>query len=267
MKTADLYRRIRTRKAHTATSALRMARDYIAGPFAQFQADLAAWNAQPDKRRYAPGGYENRPKLSAFYPSKESTPIDGLRDCGNVNAIFPRLFDHSGWYADTDCETLYCGQVWQLPARNGQVQYLAGYVEPASGCVVFVTYDDGTGTPEIFAGDNPGNSWDDPEALKDAARAADALAESDAETEREYRERWDEASQKSDAREEARAELKAARADARKVMAASRNTFDGAILAILRDKVIECRAGMRRAIAAIAAATDAIADVGMEGEF
>lgn len=268
----SIYRQLRARSRHyTASDAIAAARRRIAGPLAEYAAKRAAWEAEPDKRRYAPGGYANRPKYPELYltGTREPSPVDGLRDCDFVDTIFPRRFDHKGWFADSWQDSVYRAQVWQLPARNGQVQYIAGYVEPESDYLVLVTL--GNGQPEIFSGDNPGNSWDDCEALDDAARAADHLAEKNAETAREYDEKWQDASQASDERDTARDELKQARADARLAIAALRQQralgVAPMVCDMLRAKVQECRKEMRESLETIAKKTNAIASLDMQGEF
>jgi hypothetical protein len=97
--------------------------------------------------------------------------LEGLRQTGMAHDIV-RL-KHTGWYADAYCSELYCGQVWQMPARNGSPRYIAGYVEQDAEYAViesekgqFCIYDD----------------------KEEAARSADYLAEKCAERQREYSE-------------------------------------------------------------------------------
>jgi hypothetical protein len=269
METKYLYKRARSRIPYlTAKQALEKARAYIAGPLTQYHADMERWQAEGDKRRYAPGGIANRPKFPQFFACpRDPTPLDGLRDCGNVDEIFPRLFDHRGWFSDVWKEDTYRGHVWQLPARDGQCQYLAGYVEPSSGYPVLCRNDDGS--IEIFTADP--SEGDKPEGLKDAARAADSLAERNAEKEREHSERWHEAQKASEARDEARDDLRKARADASLVIAALRQQRAQGVAPmvcdLLRTKMQECRDEMRAAIESISEHTDRIESLGMQGEF
>lgn len=267
----SIYRQLRARSQHyTASDAIAAARRRIAGPLAEYAAKRAAWEAEPDKRRFAPGGAANRPKYPKLYSdsTREPSPVDGLRNCGFVDAIFPRRFDHKGWFADSWQDSVYRAQVWQLPARKGQVRYVAGYIEPESDYLLLVKLDNGQ--PEIFSGDNPGNSWGESDALDDAARAADNLAERDAETAREYDEKWQEASSANDERETAREELKTARVEARACIAALRelNAQPAALTrTVLCKQLQQWRDDMRAALETIAEKTGAIADLDMQGEF
>lgn len=269
MNTKSLYQQLRARSPHyTARDAIAAARRHIAGPLATYEAAMAAWRAQPDKRHYAAGGHANRPKFPQLYAARaEPCEVDGLRDCGFVDELFPRTVNHRGWFADDMQDEIYRGQVWQLPARNGQCQYVAGYVE-AGGYTVLARNDDGS--IELFAGDNPGNHWDKPEALKEAARAANNLAERNAEKERDHSERWTEANQASDAREEARTELSQARKEARAVVAALRE-IHGQPAALTRDvlckQLTQWRDAMRDALEVIETKTAEIANLEMDGEF
>lgn len=266
----SLYTQIRARGI-TASQAIERARHHLAGPIADYNAKLAAWQAEPDKRRYAPGGYANRPKYPQLYATRHApTPVDGLRDCGFVHDIFPRRYNHKGWYADAFQEETYCGQVWQLPAKDGQCRYIAGYIEQDSEHCVFCTYDDGT--PEIFTGDNPGEECGQSDALEDAARAADYLAQRNAERNREYSERWQEARRHNDQREDARSQLSAARADASTTIAAWRaqqkmGPLADSVCAMLRECVASARHDMQRALESIAEHTAAIGELDMTGEF
>lgn len=266
----SLYRQIRERGT-TASQAIDRARRHLAGPMADYDAKLAAWKAEPDKRQYAPGGYANRPKYPYLYTTARiPAPVDGLRDCGFVDDIFPRKFNHEGWYADAFQDAKYRGQVWQLPAKDGQCRYIAGYIDQDSEYCVFCTYDDGT--PEIFTGDNPGDQYGQSDALEDAARAADRLAERDAEREREYSEKWQEASRHDDERENVRSELSVARAEASATIAAWREQqktgpLADSLCAMLRERVASARHDMRRALRKIETHTAAICKLGMESEF
>ena len=102
-----------------------------------------------------------------------ASALSGLRDAGTAESILN--LRHSGYFADDYQDELYVGRVWQLPTRNGEPLYLAGYVERDSGYAM------------LCASNSRLETFDDP---KDAARAADGLAERNAECEREYSERW-----------------------------------------------------------------------------
>ncbi len=192
------------------------------------------------------------------YASIPSDVLDGLRDCGTVPDILGHRY--GGWYADAFQDETYTGNVWQLPARNGEPQFIAGYVEQNSGYAVL---DATRGRLTLF---------DDRE---DAARAADGLAERHAERNREHDERWQEASRHDSEREDARSELKDARMSAQANIACMRELLAigadsnaiGQTRAMLESYIAKNRANMRRAIATIERETAAIAELDMQGEF
>lgn len=208
MNIKTLYRQARARGL-AAHAALAAARRHITGPLADYEKAMTLWKAEPDKRRYAPGGSANRPKFPTFCRAPEPSPVSGLRACGFVDELFPSMADHRGWFTDTNEDSVYRGQVWKLPARAGKCVYIAGYVECDSGHVVLETYDDGS--IELFTGDNPGYGQGTSDALRDAARAANGLAKRNAEREREYSEKWQEASSLSGANDYAHGEMRAIR--------------------------------------------------------
>lgn len=74
---------------------------------------------------------------------------------------------HTGWFADTYCDDIYRGVVVQLPARNGEYNYLAGYISSDT--------DEVRLTSELY------------HDKEEAARGADHLAEKDAEESKEFR--------------------------------------------------------------------------------
>jgi len=92
--------------------------------------------------------------------------------------------DHTGHYLDEFGGETVAGVVYQLPARGGMVRYLAGYADP------YNADRDGRGpaclSMRVFESEAPESAYDQPEALRDAARAADAIAESYADDQREY---------------------------------------------------------------------------------
>lgn len=179
------------------------------------------------------GGYANIPTCA----------LDSLRSLGFIDQIkdAPRI-DHRGWFADADCSEVYRGEIWQLPARDGTPQYLAGYSEADSGYSVL---DVSRGNLTIF--DN----------LRDAIHAADHVAEHFAEEAREYSERWQEASSANDEREHARKECAAERAEYIALMRAGNSDMAD-------DRVYPRWLASLRAIIA---ASERIAELKMEGEF
>ena len=79
----------------------------------------------------------------------------------------------TGWYTrHDDCSETTSGVVYQLPARNGIPQYIAGYSDPCNDGPAVLSFD------ETF------------EDKMEAARAANRLAELMAEGSREHDEAW-----------------------------------------------------------------------------
>lgn len=113
--------------------------------------------------------------------------LAGLRDAGMAEKILG--LRHTGWFKDADASETYAGRVWQLPARDGQTQFIAGYEDKDAD---YCQLDASAGRLSIFA------------TARDAAHAADDLARIHAESEREHDERWQEASRIADEREDAR---------------------------------------------------------------
>ena len=193
--------------------------------------------------------------------------VDGWRDTGDAHELVS--LRHTGWYADEDGFTLYIGHVWQLPARDGTAQYVAGYVEQDSGLPKSIDARRATGYVVLEHDGRGLVTYDDKE---DAARAADGLAESNAEDAREYSERWNAASIADNEREDARQALSDARTEAGNVLHAWRAQQSAGPLApevcqVLRGKLEDARDDMRRALRDIASAAEKIADAGMQGEF
>ena len=199
-----------------------------------------------------------------------SDVLDGLRDCGTVPDILGNRY--GGWYADAFQDETYTGQVWQIPSRNGEAVCISGYVERDSGYAVLNATG---GRIETFCSYPGKDSCDEPDALREAARAADGLAERNAERDREYSERWQEASRHDSEREDARSELKDARMSARSALRSMRELIAARVSCdaieetrvILYMKLRRARADMRSAIATIERETAAIAELGMQGEF
>lgn len=218
------------------------------------------------------GTYSHGPTFSECgnYASIPSDVMDGLRDCGTVPDIMGSRY--GGWYADAFQDETYTGQVWQIPSRNGESVYISGYVERDSGYAVLNATG---GRIETFCSDPGKDSYDEPDALHEAARAADGLAERHAERDREYSERWQEASRHDSEREDARSELKDARMSARSALRSMRElratvkdcdaVEETRVIVIMQYR--KARNLMRRAIATIERKTAAIAELGMQGEF
>jgi hypothetical protein len=99
-------------------------------------------------------------------------PSNGLRFTGKAHDIARAegyRLDHTGWYLDDDGMGETCWSVvYQLPARNGELQYVPGHA---------TSYND-NGACLDFS--------DIKTELRDAVYASDRLAERYAEVEREY---------------------------------------------------------------------------------
>ena len=96
---------------------------------------------------------------------------EGLRFtdyCDQIN----NYIRHKGYYCDEFGDSILRGVVYQLPARKGKTQYIAGYSDPDNEGAALLNFND------IYDDEN------------DAARSADQFAEREAENQREYNEAW-----------------------------------------------------------------------------
>ena len=123
-------------------------------------------------------------------------------DCGGRNGIWDSR-ESSGWYADEDMRNLCYGRVYQLPGRNGESRFVAGYAF-SEDCGVTLDLRRIYAEPAAWfepvrksaTGYPMGGYWnyqDNPretDAARDAARAADSMAKAEAEAEREYQTAW-----------------------------------------------------------------------------
>lgn len=211
------------------------------------------WNVDPRKRttidwhdarrfgqaRINPTAHGLYRKPGADSVCVESSIVDGFRDCGAAHEII--TLQYAGWYTDADAGEMYIGHVWQLPGRDGEPCYLAGYLSSDGDGYVVMDANSTTGEPRLY--------WD----RGDAARAADALAERDAERERDYNERWNEARRLADDADDAAQEFRRNR----RIMRLARVRGDVEILEHSRDEA-------RSAIATIRAARERIAELGVQ---
>lgn len=282
------YRQARERgmRAHHAIDAAR--RHLVT--LADYQTKLDAWNAAPDKRRYADGGIANRPKFPTMYraPDAESHLPDGFR-------LFGFLRDESpsdglvhepdcGYYTDEYCDGTYSPAVLIHRTDAPHTWACVPAYYDATGCYwcidtgkrrhfaesseLFDQSSYGSGSPQI-------NRYELCSDARDAARDALRMAERDAEESRQYSERWHEASRHDNEREDARQELKDARSAAqvniariRELLAAGVDSNAiGQTRAMLESYIAKNRTNMRRAIATIERETAAIAELDMQGEF
>lgn len=172
------YRSYRKRKQRaTAQNALERAREF-AGKWKVYEARLREWEAEPDKRRYAPGGVANRPKAPDF-PQLAQTPFDHMRMCAN-----PQGEQH--WYCDAFQDNVLVPVVARLPGGK----FLAGWkMQDTSVYGTFHVHED------------EGGAWSD----------ASYSTESKANAKRIKDERYLEAERAYDARFEARQAIKEVR--------------------------------------------------------
>lgn len=148
--------------------------------------------AKANKESTAAGAYRGdaaaRPYVGTWQPSKRGhfyaeSPESLFRGVWRAHEVAPRAIDHHGYYdnpygdSSRDGSGLVFGMVAQLPGRDGQARYVAGYCYGGS--------DRGGATfnmAEIFtaAGD------DSESAMRDAALRGDQWAEAAAEDEKAY---------------------------------------------------------------------------------
>jgi hypothetical protein len=115
--------------------------------------------------------------IARIFPECMDNGTGGLREYEAHEVL--RLW-HTGWYTDPDVQDgLLIGKVWQLPAKNGECRFIAGYLETSSGYVAIERDRDGA----ICVHDDK----------KDAACAANEFARIAAERESEFQTRWREA--------------------------------------------------------------------------
>ena len=286
MKLQYCYKQARER-GNNATSAITIARRYISGTLTDYRAKLAAWEAEPDKRRYAPGGFANRPKFPSLYAPRdpEDYAPDGYRVFGFAkgNSSGAGLTDEPdfGFYADEHCDITYypCVLIRRTNERHVWACVAAYWDDAAQDFIVdntrardFARSDELFDESEYRQGSPVINWYDLCQDARDALRRAINLAESDAEDAREHDAKWQEASRHNDERDDARCELKDARQVARDAIAALReqralSNVAPKVCELLRATIATARADMRRAIARIESETAAIAELGMAGEF
>src|SRR5690606_18409162 len=143
---------------------------------------------------------------------------------------------------------VYRGAVWQLPARNGQCLYVAGFADPCNKGAALIDFDPIYGTP----GDG---------SETEAAYRADEIARIHAEREREYQEKWQAAQRVRDWLEDICAARRQHTALIRAIWTGER---DDAIGARLRAA---CRATVRKARRKIADTLAAYGDDIMSNEY
>lgn len=176
----------------------------------QARADIANGKTRypaPIKPYRAASWQPDRPGL-AYIEKPENA---GLRfvgrveaDCGGRNGIWDNR-DSSGWYTSPygESDMLCHGVVYQLPGRNGESRFVAGYAfSDDEGATLDLRriYAEPSAWFEPVrksaTGYSMGGYWtwqDNPretDAARDAAFAADSMAKHAAESEREYQTAW-----------------------------------------------------------------------------
>lgn len=155
------------------------------------------------KDGYRRGTYiEYNPESKDYHYRWVENASNGLRFVGKAHEIV--RMDHTGYYIDNFQDETVHGQVWQLPARNGEPQYIPAVNDtwnPDCSCVDFTS----------VASDK-----------EDCAQTADEMARVWAEREREYQ-------AKEDAKnrlEEIDAEIKETYQDFRRIVREIRASCD-----------------------------------------
>jgi len=211
----------------------------------------AAYSTWQDRARNAiRNNYAHAPTYSDIgdYANAPDEFLAAWRDVGDAHDIV-RL-NHTGWFTDAFQDSKYTGHVWQLPARGGVCQYVAGYHESeGSGYNVL---DCTRGAVPLF------------DSKEEAARAADGLAERMAEREREYQEGWQEARQLADECDDLREAMKTERAKVTAVANAWRDqsrvgALADSVRAMLRDKIHAARGSFSEALAELIEKRDELA--------
>ena len=289
MKLQYCYKQARER-GHKATSAIAIARRYINGTLADYRAKLSAWEAEPDKRRYAPGGLANRPKFPSLYAPRdpEDYAPDGYRVFGfakgNNSSAGLTVEPDFGFYADEHCDITYypCVLIRRTNERHVWACVAAYWDDAAQDFIMddtrardFARSDELFDESEYSAGAPNIAEYELCQDARDALRRAINLAESDAEDAREHDAKWQEASRHNEQREDARRDMKDARLSARSALRSMRELIAARVdcdaieetRVILSAKLQRARADMRRAIATIESETQAIAELGMAREF
>lgn len=99
-------------------------------------------------------------------------------DLGDVDKLFPRMFDHSGWYADNYQGALIVGHVCRMRCPRGTLYIPATRNTGCDGTVHYLA------DAEIVPKGATEEEHD--QACREAARSADHYAEREAEEAREY---------------------------------------------------------------------------------
>lgn len=152
---------------------------------------LARGDVTANTRRYPRTNRHTAPGAPFNHGQRwcEDPAAIGLRFVGYADELAD--IRHTGWYTDEYQDSKIRGVVYQLPARDGQPVYVAGYDAPDNGeankggpaAIDFSTLWRGEVGGETADSDHYGEH-------RRAAYAADSLAENEAETERKYDRAW-----------------------------------------------------------------------------
>ncbi len=201
--------------------------------------------------KYSAHGYKRRQYIE-YNP--EWTPEDsrdryrwvenvskGLRFVGKADKLVK--LGHTGWYMDNFQDETVHGQVWQLPARNGEPQFIPGVNDSRN--------------PDASAIDVHSITSD----KEDCARTADQMAKNWAEREREYQAKQD----AENRLEEIEAEIKDEYQDFRRITREIRANCDAVKgVAVVRELVKEKWQRTKAAIKKLKREAKRIEDHGME---
>lgn len=224
------------RLAAAKKQAAEWAARYIADAF------HANWRNNRTKSAALFGGPVWCGKATLSYVATESGVLDGLRSVGYSDE-FLSYIRHKGYFADSFQDEVYRGQVWQLPARNGEPRYICGYVEENSGTVIL----------------SASNGRIDVTSEKyDAASWADSLAEKMAEWNRESDEAEQARYQASEHMSEYRADYAQAAKGYRDQLCLGATSY---VINMLESKLEEKRDGFKKSLSELMKAKRRALDV------
>lgn len=168
----NIYKARRTDKRR-APEAIRMARENVAANKSVYS-PMWHWARSSGLSRCEEANTKLTLKSRARFDGKcawlEKPESIGLRFVDYSDKILKRL-RHTGWFTDDSQDEKYRGAVWQLPARRGHAQYIAGFEAEPDWFLICL---------------EPITDSDNEESKKQAARDGDWFAEKFAEQNREF---------------------------------------------------------------------------------
>ncbi len=131
--------------------------------------------------KYSAHGYKRRKYIEynrEWSPERSGDKYRWVENVGKGLRFVDRAdkivrIDHTGWYVDNWQDETVHGEVWQLPARNGEPQYVPSVNDPWNNDSSSIDFYSVTSNKE------------------DCARTADQMAKNWAEREREYQAKQD----------------------------------------------------------------------------